>query len=135
METITENNTQKDSYRPYSQLELRDKRNNNMRRIKINNDLYVLHDTCRHFYKVKRYSKKERDIKESGSNYNVGNCSLCWSMKNNYRDMDEEFFENTLPDYLDIFYPEASDGEKIHLTPYAVDIENTVLRWINNQLY
>ncbi len=123
----------KEDYRPYSQLELQNMRLRNMKQMKTNNDFYVVHTKCRHFYKVKKYSKKERDMKEADTIFDIGNCSMCWSIRNNSNTLSDEWFNNSLSDYLDLFYDEAMDiNNTPRLTLYMVELENTIMRWINN---
>ena len=111
--------------RPYSQIELKEIRTRYLKAAKISK-YYVIHDKCKHFYRVKKYSKKEKEIQEKGTNLNIGNCSMCWCMRNTphvFRDVGSE--------YLDKFADEAHEGKALPLYCNLLLLETDVIRGIH----
>lgn len=99
--------------RPYSDNELKYNQSELYQKLNIGNK-WCFHDKCGHIYKVKKNSKKEKEIITTDK-MDVGNCSVCWKVNktpNNYKDkaldvikeFNEIFFHNneTL-DYDSIF--------------------------------
>ena len=113
--------------RPYSQIELRERREKNLREQKFNVNVYAIHENCSHFYRVKKYSKKEKQILETGDK-DVGNCSVCWNIKNN----KNRFDKNLIEEYLNLFEKEALYGECIYVDNYMLELEDNFLHWLNN---
>ena len=113
--------------RPFSQKELIDIRDKTLKKNKFNINLYIVHEKCGHFYRVKRYSKKEKELLSS-ENRDIGNCSVCWNIKNNKNRCEE----NLIEDYHKMFYCEAINGEEPNLSHYIIDTELTFLHWLNN---
>lgn len=115
--------------RPYSQLELENIRRRTFKNLRLNTEIYAIHDNCKHFYRVKRYSKKEKDIMD-GKRY-IGNCSLCWNINNNTgRVANIQDLENDINFYLSFFEDEAINNNKIKLTYNAVMVETDLLNWL-----
>jgi len=69
--------------RPYSSLELYDLKEKLYKNLKLNKTLFAHHD-CGHFYLVRLYGKKEKDIVSFNKH---GNCSVCWKLKNTRSDI------------------------------------------------
>ena len=114
--------------RPYSQLELENTRRRNYKKLRINPKLYAVHEDTKYFYRVKKFSKKEKEILANTGN--IGNCSMSWNIRNNSRHKDNDFLDVRLNDYLNAFEPEALEGKKVRLTPYLLDIEYEILEWL-----
>ena len=80
-------------YRPISQEEIKNIRENNLRRTRISN-LMVFHENCNHFYLAKQNGKK---LKQIENNEGPGYCSVCWKIKNTSverRDEIQNFVDN-----------------------------------------
>ncbi len=80
-------------YRPISQEEIKNIRENNLRRTRISN-LMVFHENCNHFYLAKQNGKK---LKQIENNEGPGYCSVCWKIKNTpveRRDEIQNFVDN-----------------------------------------
>jgi hypothetical protein len=81
--------------RPYCKSEIKDERERTTNRFRLSKK-FVHHDRCNHTYRVKINSRKERDIyetKDGGLAPDVGNCSVCWKLKNEW-DVDEDMIED-----------------------------------------
>ena len=63
--------------RPYSSNELRDMRDNFIKKLNLSN-VTAYHKNCRHFYFVKENGRKEKELNENKDN--TGNCSCCWKL-------------------------------------------------------
>ena len=65
-------------YRPYSLREVGEMEKNLEAKFKLGSHI-VHHNKCRHGYKVKKDSRKEKLVLEKNSS-DVGNCSVCWKL-------------------------------------------------------
>lgn len=74
------NSTYEMPNRPISQNELKYLHKKLFTELRLS-DLYVRHSKCGHIYTIKIGSKKEISIKNGNTN-DVGNCSVCWKLKN-----------------------------------------------------
>lgn len=79
METSVLRKKYVEATRPYSQNELKDLREKNLRNMYIG-DKMAKHESCGHFYLVKKNGKKEKELVESNGK-NSGNCSVCWVLR------------------------------------------------------
>ena len=108
--------------RPYSQDELSFLRQKLRQRLRLGPHK-VEHGKCGHFYCVKQNSRKEKELRESGTP-DVGNCSVCWKVSktpNMLRDRARHLIEV----YCNTFY---TDPE--YLTYEKYDIENIFYLWL-----
>ena len=112
--------------RPYSQRELQFNRNRVFRSLRVGS-ISAHHKRCGHFYFVKQYGRKEKEMKETKSE-DVGNCSVCWKfnkapryLKNNVNSLINRYCElfKERPDYL---------------TYADCDVETVFYRWLYEEL-
>lgn len=85
------------------------------------------HHNCKHFYFVKKNSKKEKEIKEK--NTNIGNCSCCWKFNNTPVFLKNKAY-NLIEQYHSLFYEEPKK-----LTYDLLDIETTYYKWLYEDDY
>ena len=113
--------------RPYSQMELNDKRG------KLFNDFRLgktkaTHKKCKHFYYVKANGRKEKDILEQ-SNGDCGNCSVCWKLHRTPHELKDNA-KNLILEYQSMF---ATEEELTHLTYDMIDVETCFYKWLCNE--
>jgi hypothetical protein len=113
--------------RPYSEEELNDMRVEFHNRINLGK-YAVYHNKCEHFYRVKKDGKKERVIikqnKDSELGYDIGNCSICWKLKN----LDPELksiAQNMISEYMYYFFETTG-----RYTYSLHDLERVFYTWL-----
>jgi hypothetical protein len=109
--------------RPYSQYELSDMRIMLFNKLGIS-ELYVYHSKCGHTYNVKKNGKKYNEILEKGSNC-IGNCSVCWKLKN-IKDDEEYYRVLNMVDY----HTHNTMKQYKKLSHLNNDIESCFYRWL-----
>jgi len=112
--------------RPYSQRELQFNRNRLFRSLRIGGTR-ANHQRCRHIYFVKRYGRKEKEIKESKSD-DIGNCSVCWKFNKTPRLLKTKALG------LIYRYTELFETEPEILTYSDCDVENVFYNWLYEEL-
>ena len=108
--------------RPYSQKELsyiRDRLYNDLRL----GDVKAHHKNCKHFYIVKKHSRKEKDITEQ-KNDDIGNCSVCWKINKTPRYLQDRA-DSLVNDYTKYFSTNPT-----YLTYDLVDLESCFYKWL-----
>lgn len=111
------------SERPYSDLELENLKQILYKKIFLS-DKVARHEKCGHFYKVKKNSKKEKSIIESGDN---GNCSICWKFYNTPKEF-KHTADSLIQSYLDsCCYIETGEEKYTH---YTYELEKTFYEWL-----
>lgn len=108
--------------RPYSQIELQDKRNQLYKNLNLSTKK-VYHQKTNYFYLVKLNGKKEKEMIEKNS-LDVGNCSVTWKLLKTPEE-HKTTITNLINNYMDNFYNEPSQ-----LTPYLVTLENKFYTWL-----
>ena len=86
-------------------------------------DIKVFHK-CNHFYYVKRNGRKEKEMKEKNSNYNIGSCSCCWKLHNTPTRLKQRAYE------LVNVYTKNLYSEPEKLTFNIFDLESTYYKWL-----
>lgn len=110
--------------RPYSQKELNISREKMYKYLKLSQNR-THHTKCGHFYKVKINSRKEAKMKETNNADDVGNCSVCWRLKNTERYL----YDNAL-NVISIFSNKFRT-EPTYLTYDMLDVETVFYKWLN----
>jgi len=108
--------------RPYSQNELRDMREKLYSKLNLSNIL-ASHPKCKHFYFVRKNSRKYNNIKEE-NNPDSGNCSVCWKLNNTPKDLYDKAEE------LVYLFEREFKEPRYDLTYDSFDIENCYYNWI-----
>ncbi len=117
--------------RPYSQLELGKNRNNAFAPLNLSK-VWVTHTNCGHQYYVKMYGQKYKDIVASNSNYDVGNCSVCWKFRKTPRNLVSAA-KYYIEAYQTVFrYMQENQG---YLTFDDMQIERIYNTWLNLEIY
>lgn len=102
--------------RPYSQNELQDMMNTLYNSLKLGNHK-AFHAKCGHSYFVKKYGKKETEIKEQNT---CGNCSVCWKIHNSDQ-------KRRVKNMVNAF----TESEKLsYLTYDNVDLKTVFYKWL-----
>ena len=118
--------------RPYSQKELAELHVKNLTGFGIG-PTYVSHSRCKHSYYVKSGGRKERIIKESNKNVDVGNCSVCWKMQRTPPDLRS--YANEIVDA----YSDDRDYEAHHpnarLEHRSIELEKLFYAWLYQETY
>ena len=107
--------------RPYSSNELRDMRDNFIKKLNLSN-VTAYHKNCRHFYFVKENGRKEKELNENKDN--TGNCSCCWKLSKIPKHLIQKA-EDLVNIYSEKFniYPSS-------LTYDLLDIEICFYKWL-----
>ena len=101
--------------RPYSQKELKFVRKSNYRVLRLG-QVQANHTKCGHFYLTKYNGRKEKEIKESGSN-DTGNCSVCWKFNKTPRHLRQRakdlimYYQTNFEDDPEFLTFDLSEGE------------------------
>jgi hypothetical protein len=90
-------------------------------------NLYARHSRCKHFYLVRKNSKKEKEIMENGS-MNPGNCSVCWRIRSTSEHQREQ------ADHLINIFEDIFSQQQDFITYDSNDVENIYYRWLYEQL-
>jgi hypothetical protein len=106
--------------RPYSQNELREKRDNLYKDLRLSKT-YAYHKKCKHFYLVKENGRKEKDILENKTNLN---CSVCWKLNRT-----PEHLKTMAYNLVDEYSKQFSKNPTL-LTYDLVDLEILIYKWI-----
>ena len=109
--------------RPYSQNELKFLRENLYKSMNIGN-IKTSHSKCYHFYFVKKNSRKEKEIKETNSNENIGNCSVCWKINKTPRNLRDRAYD-LVDSYCRTFY-----DENYNYNYNLLDLETIFYKWL-----
>lgn len=109
--------------RPYSAEELDYIRSELVRKCRLGKH-EVYHTRCKHHYKVKENSRKEKELLESGKTEDVGNCSTCWRLGRTPRELKDRAYD-MCDEYM---YRFSSEPKK--LTYDHVDLESTFYKWL-----
>jgi len=107
--------------RPYSQLELKVRRQN--LRNKLNLGSTMANHDCGHFYLTKSKGRKEKLILEK-SDTTIGCCSVCWKFGITPDDL------KNLADKLIAFYQSNFYEEPVRLTIGLVEAESDFYEWL-----
>ena len=108
--------------RPYSQMELRSNRDKLYKSLRLGTTK-AYHNKCRHFYHVRRHSKKENEILTSNSS-DCGNCSVCWKIHKIKRSHQQKAI-NIVDQYSNTFFEEPT-----FLTYNSIDLETVYYKWL-----
>ena len=112
-----------EAQRPYSILELNEMRKNLYKHLKLSS-VKSYHNKCNHFYYVKENGRKEKEIKEKGTEYDVGNCSCCWKLHNTPSYLKDKAYE------MVNFYNKNFYNEKGDYNYDLYDLETTFYKWL-----
>ena len=113
--------------RPYSQNELKYLRSRNLNNLRVGYYM-VEHTACGHYYYAKKFGKKEKDLIESSDIRDVGNCSVCWKLKQSPKHL-HHIAENMVNAYCNTFY------EVERLTYADLDLEKCFYTWLYKEQY
>ena len=108
--------------RPYSLNELAYTRERLFKSMRIGK-VRAEHKKCRHFYFVKENGRREKEIKESGSN-DTGYCSVCWKLGKTPRHLKSRG-QDLVNSYSNKLYEEPK-----FLTYDIMDLESVFYRWL-----
>src|SRR6056300_810615 len=108
--------------RPYSQNELKDLRMRLYSKLRLSKHI-AYHSYCKHFYRVKKNGRKEKEIIDKKTN-NIGNCSVCWKLSR----VNNDLFR-TARDVV-AAYSEEFWEEKKYLTYSNLDLERVFYTWL-----
>lgn len=108
--------------RPYSLNELAYTRERLFKSMRIGK-VRAEHKKCRHFYFVKENGRREKEIKESGSN-DTGYCSVCWKLGKTPRYLKSRG-QDLVNSYSNRLYEEPK-----FLTYDIMDLESVFYRWL-----
>lgn len=112
--------------RPYSQKELLFNRRKLIYDLNLG-EYYARHLRCKHFYLVRKNSKKEKEIIENGDK-NPGNCSVCWRIRSTPEHQRDQAIQ-----IINIFEDTFSNKREF-LSYDSNDIENIYYRWLYEEL-
>lgn len=112
--------------RPYSLNELAYMRERLYKSLRIGS-VRAEHNKCNHFYLVKENGRKEKEIKENGTN-DTGYCSVCWKIGKTPRYLKSKGQE-LISLYSNTFYKEPE-----FLTYDKVDLETVFYRWLYEKI-
>ncbi len=113
--------------RPYSQMELNDKRNKLFADFRLGKTK-AIHKKCKHFYYVKANGRKEKDILEQ-ADVDCGNCSVCWKLHRTPYELKDNA-KNLIYEYQTLYQTEE---ESMPLTYDMLDVENCFYKWLCNE--
>ena len=120
----------KEPSRPFSQKELKNRQFYNYKGHNLSNK-GVVHSRCNHYYKVKRFGQKFREI-EGELARDVGNCSVCWKIRRASNHQQDLANDITIS-FLESFYPYNDVVAKKRLTFYDVELENVFYTWLYSE--
>ena len=109
--------------RPYSENELKFLRENLYKNLNIGN-IKTSHSKCKHFYFVKKNSRKEKEIKEKDKTIDIGNCSICWKINKTPRNLQDRAYDLS-DSYCRMFY---DDNYKYNYD--LLDLETIFYKWL-----
>lgn len=108
--------------RPYSQRELQNNIDNVFRSLRVGK-IQAHHKKCDHFYNVKEYGRKEKEINANGSK-DIGNCSVCWKFNKTPRHLKVRV-RNLINSYCSIFYNPPK-----YLSYENTEVQITFYKWL-----
>ena len=111
--------------RPYSQNELKFKRDKLYRKLRLSK-MQASHSCCNHFYLVRKNGRKEKEMIESGCN-DAGNCSVCWKVKKTPRHLQDIAY-----DIVEGYMKEFENPKEI-LTYSDIDLERVFYTWLYDE--
>ena len=106
--------------RPYSNSELKDMKENFMKKLNLSN-VRAFHKDCGHFYYVKENGRKEKELNE---NDNVGNCSCCWKLSKTPNNLLQK-----AEDLVNIYSTKFNEYPSF-FTYDLIDIEICFYKWL-----
>ena len=111
--------------RPYSNLELDYLHNKLHSELRLS-DVCAKHPKCNHFYATKQGGKKYNQITSSNGT-DMGNCSVCWKIKN----MENIDLQNKAKSVVYCYKESFRNNLKPSSYNYNMyDIENVYYRWL-----
>jgi hypothetical protein len=119
--SVLENKPAK-SYRPYSQKELENMKNDLYKKIRLG-EIMANHSSCGHFYFVKKNGRKEKEILENKSN-DVGNCSVCWKLSKTPKKLKDNAYD------LVEDYQHTHNNKQTLLSYYLIELLQDFYTWL-----
>jgi hypothetical protein len=110
--------------RPISQKELQSLQNKLYWSLGISKYLRAQHKKCGHFYLVKRNGHKARLISKESEDTDVGNCSVCWKLRQTSNDLYER-----ARDFSDLYCEEFASKD-VKLSFFNVEVERIFYTWL-----
>jgi cob(I)alamin adenosyltransferase len=118
--------------RPYSQDELKDRRQLLRKTLYLGNTV-AYHSRCGHFYLLKRNSKREKEIKATGT-LDTGNCTVCWKLHHTPRLLRKNA-RNLVKNYCYVFNEETIKPNSKHYISYEMaEIESAYYQWLSENI-
>jgi hypothetical protein len=114
--------------RPYSQKELLAIQNRLYWNLGISKKQYVYHTKCQHQYLVKHGGHKSRQMNKENSNVDIGNCSVCWKLR---QTNPKELYHKAL-DFI-FMYNEEFTEDNPRLTFYKISVERIYYSWLYSE--
>jgi len=111
--------------RPFSKLELKEKRNSFFYHTNLSLP-HVSHTKCGHLYLCKKFGKKFKTMKESDTTVDVGNCSVCWTIFHTDFNL-KKVGGDLAKEYNDII------ASKKSFTHYEIELEKFFHSWLYNK--
>lgn len=113
--------------RPYSQKELQINTEMLYKKLRIGKTV-AHHTKCQHFYLVKKNGRKEKEIIESNTDVDVGNCSVCWKINKTPKNLKNSAIELT-NEFMNRLYTKPE-----YLTYNLLDLETTFYNWLYEEI-
>jgi hypothetical protein len=113
--------------RPYSQKELKYLRNRNLNNLRVGYYM-VEHSDCGHYYFAKKFGKKEKELIEDPDNRDVGNCSVCWKIKQTPKHL-KTIAVDMVDTYCNVFY----DVQRLQFSD--LDLEKCFYTWLYKEQF
>ena len=126
--SVLEKSSFKDQDRPYSQNELKYKRQRLFYSLRLGK-IKACHSKCDHFYFVKQNGRKEKDIIENKSN-DSGNCSVCWKYNKTPRYLKNKARE-LINYYNDVF---SFNDEYTYFNYEDNELESIFYTWLYEEI-
>ena len=111
--------------RPYSQLELEQKRQKLYKTLHLSKKM-AWHEKTHYFYFVKQNGRKEKEMIEKNC-CDIGNCSVSWKLSKTPNNQRQKAL-NLVSEYTDRFQTEPE-----YLTYDLVDLEYTFYNWLYDE--
>ena len=113
--------------RPYSQKELCYLRGVLKKKLRLGTNL-VTHTMCNHSYLVREISRKEKELKEKNSNEDIGNCSVCWKLRNTPYELKSTAGSLVNTFCNSVFAKEADPDTRLSFD--LLDLESVYYHWL-----
>lgn len=117
--------------RPYSQKELTSNRDFFLQKLGLSKN-YAQHSECGHTYFVKEGGNKDKEL-ENSETADVGNCSVCWKLRQTPRKDDMKDKAHNFVDLYSQEFPNSPYNDR--LTYYGTTIERIFYIWLYKELY